>query len=93
MKLKYLSFYKPGQHKANITSNTLKLREKSIEDDKSGLSSVSYACQNASEPNVSKIERKKQDEESTGPRLHNRGEAYNVNLDSLLSLNRSSISL
>jgi hypothetical protein len=53
VKCKYLSA--SGQHfKRNITSNTLELREKSIEEDDKSFSSISYACENTYEPNVSK---------------------------------------
>ena len=80
--MKYNYLFSSGKHfKSNITSNTLKLREKSIEDDRS-LSSISYACKNTYEPDVY-IEKKEQIEESE-PHLH---------MASKLYLNKSSISL
>lgn len=77
--------------KSNITSNTHKLREKSLEDDTS-RSSISYACKNAYEPNVSTQEEKEQDEQSE-PLLHKWGKACSVEMASKLHLNKSSISL
>jgi len=99
VKCKYLSA--SGQHfKRNITSNTLELREKSIEEDDKSFSSISYACENTYEPNVSKWEQKEKcannntnDNDTNEPHLEKRGPACSVNLGSKLYLNKSSISL
>jgi hypothetical protein len=76
------------------------LREKSLEEDDYSFSSISYACNNASEPNVSKWEQKekcvnnnKTDNETYEPHLEKWGEACSVNQGSKLYLNKSSISL
>ncbi len=81
-----------GKHSnINSTSNTLELREKSIEDDENS-STVSYACENASNELVYKWEQREQDEQSE-PHLQKGGPACRVHLGDILNLNKSSISL
>ncbi len=74
-----------GQHsKINSQSNTLELREKSIEDDEN-----SDTCNNASDRDVSKWQPRKQGAESE----YKRGPACRVNLGTRLNINKSSLSL
>ncbi len=81
-----------GKHSnTNSTSNTLELREKSIEDDDNS-STVSYACENASNELVYKWEQGQQDEQSE-PHLQKKGPACRVHLGDILNLNKSSLSL